>query len=100
MSKISSSVTGSVVEACSHVPYDSARDEYMSLSMCAKMRLKLRLSKPPLDDVTALPDILFLAFGLLPRKGYLILFRACFGSAFYAPMQRQQAKTKINDITM
>ena len=33
MSKISSSVTGSVVEACSHVPYDSARDELDGLSL-------------------------------------------------------------------
>jgi len=72
----------------------------MSLLRRAKMKLKLRLSKPPLDDVTALPDILLVSLWLVAQKGLFGFIRGLFCFSFYAPMHRQQAKTKNDDITM
>ena len=65
----------------------------MSLSRHAKKRLKLRLSKPPLDDVTALPDNLLLSLGLLPSKGYWGFLQGLFWFSFL----RSNAKITSQD---
>ena len=57
------------------------------------MKLKLWLSKPPLDDVTALPDILLVSLWLVAQKGLFGFIRGLFWFSFLC----SNAKTTSQD---
>ena len=57
------------------------------------MRLILRLSKPPFDDVIALPDILLVSLWLVAQKGLFGFIRGLFWFSFLC----SNAKTTSQD---
>ena len=62
------------------------------------MRLILRLSKPPLDDVIALPDILLVSLWLVAQKGLFGFIQGLFWFSFLCSNSNTTSQDRLGQI--